>query len=99
MPFVTGGTVIGRGAAVSDGAKVSGAVVFDDAKIGDDAVVTDSVIGRGAVIGPRTVLRGVVVGITQSSAVTTNSSTGSGSSPLRCSPMTPCASPTRVRGV
>ena len=59
---VTGGTVIGRGAAVSDGAKVSGAVVFDDAKIGDDAVVTDSVIGRGAVIGPRTVLRGVVVG-------------------------------------
>lgn len=59
---VVGGAVIGRGARVESGARVSGAVVFDDAQIGEDAVVTDSVIGRGAVVGPRTVLTGVVVG-------------------------------------
>ena len=59
---ITGGSVIGRGARVASGAKVSGTVVFDNAAIGEDAVVTDSVIGRGAVVGARTVLRGVVVG-------------------------------------
>jgi mannose-1-phosphate guanylyltransferase len=59
---VTGGSVIGRGARVAAGAKVTGAVVFDDAEIGEDAVVTDSVIGRGAVVGARTSLHGVVVG-------------------------------------
>ena len=59
---IAGGSVIGRGARVASGAKVSGTVVFDNAAIGEDAVVTDSVIGRGAVVGARTVLRGVVVG-------------------------------------
>lgn len=59
---VTGGSVVGRGARVAAGAKVSGAVIFDEAQIGEDAVVTDSVIGRGAMIGSRCVITGVVVG-------------------------------------
>lgn len=59
---VTGGSVLGAGACVGNGAVVDGSVVFDAAVIGDAAVVKDSIVGRGAWIGPGAVLMGVVIG-------------------------------------
>ncbi|MCP9944013.1 NDP-sugar synthase [Streptomyces somaliensis] len=59
---LTGGTVVGAGAAVGGGARIDGSVVMAGAVVGPDAVVTDSLVGEGARIGARTVLHGAVIG-------------------------------------
>lgn len=59
---LSGGTVVGRGAEVGPGARLSGSVVFDDARIGAGARLTDAAVGRGARIGADAVLEGVVLG-------------------------------------
>jgi len=59
---VLGGTTVGAGCAIADGAHVTGTVLFDDVRIGAGAVVNASVVGRGASIGPGAQLDGVVVG-------------------------------------
>jgi mannose-1-phosphate guanylyltransferase len=59
---LTGGTVIGAGAVIGEGARIAGSTVLDDAVVEPGAVVSDSMIGRAAHVGARTVLSGVVVG-------------------------------------
>ncbi|WP_328327202.1 MULTISPECIES: NDP-sugar synthase [unclassified Streptomyces] len=59
---VTGGTVIGAGAVVGEGARIDGSTVLNHAVVEPGAVVTDSLIGAGARIGARSVLTGAVVG-------------------------------------
>jgi mannose-1-phosphate guanylyltransferase len=59
---VTGGTVLGAGSRVGNGAVVHGSVVFDAAAIGAGAIVRDSIVGRGARIGDGALLTGVVIG-------------------------------------
>ena len=59
---LSGGTVLGAGAAVESGALVHGSVVFEGATVGAGAVVRHSIVGRGAVIGDGAVLDGVVIG-------------------------------------
>lgn len=59
---ITGGSTIGAGAVVRDGARVNGSTVFDSAEIGPDAVVERSVIGAGARIGAGAVVRDAVIG-------------------------------------
>ncbi len=48
---LSGGTVVGRGAVVGEGATLCRTVVFDGARVGAGVAVSDSVIGRGAEIG------------------------------------------------
>ncbi|KIF74713.1 GDP-mannose pyrophosphorylase [Streptomyces sp. 150FB] len=59
---LTGGTVIGAGATVGEGARIAGSTVLDGAVVEAGAQITDSLIGEGARVGARTVLSGVVVG-------------------------------------
>ncbi|GGC66246.1 NDP-sugar synthase [Hoyosella rhizosphaerae] len=60
--LLIGGTVVGRGAEVSAGARLDGAVIFDGAKVDAGAVVERSIIGSGAHIGPRALVRDSVIG-------------------------------------
>lgn len=60
--LLIGGTVVGRGAEVSGGARLDGAVIFDGVKIGAGAVIERSIIGFGAHIGPRALIRDGVIG-------------------------------------
>ncbi|MEU2180505.1 NDP-sugar synthase [Streptomyces thermolilacinus] len=59
---LTGGTVIGAGATVGEGARIDGSAVMAGAVVEPGAVVTDSLVGEGARIGARTVLHGAVIG-------------------------------------
>lgn len=59
---LTGGTVVGDGATVAEGARISGSTVLDGAVVEACAVITDSLVGAGARVGARTVLTGAVVG-------------------------------------
>ncbi|MFE5485715.1 sugar phosphate nucleotidyltransferase [Streptomyces sp. NPDC056527] len=59
---LTGGTVVGDGAVVGAGARITGSTVHADAVVEPGAVITDSLIGAGARIGARTVLTGAVIG-------------------------------------
>ncbi len=59
---LSGGTVVGAGSAVGQGARLDGSVLFDDVVVGAGAEVTASVIAAGARIGEGAVLHGVVVG-------------------------------------
>ncbi|WP_031068332.1 nucleotidyltransferase family protein [Streptomyces sp. NRRL S-118] len=59
---LTGGTVVGAGATVGEGARIQGSVLLDGAVVEAGAVVTDSLIGEGARVGARTVLHGAVIG-------------------------------------
>ncbi|MDJ0460356.1 NDP-sugar synthase [Streptomyces sp. H27-C3] len=59
---LTGGTVVGDGAVVGEGARIDGSAVLTGAVIGAGAVISDSLIGAGARIGDRTVVSGAVVG-------------------------------------
>jgi mannose-1-phosphate guanylyltransferase len=59
---LTGGTVIGAGATVGEGARITGSAVLDGAVVEAGALITDSLIGERARVGARTVLSGVVVG-------------------------------------
>ncbi|MFI6413845.1 sugar phosphate nucleotidyltransferase [Streptomyces sp. NPDC050585] len=59
---LSGGTVIGAGATVGEGARIDGSAVMAGAIVEPGAVVTDSLVGEGARIGARTVLHGAVIG-------------------------------------
>ncbi|OKJ99905.1 GDP-mannose pyrophosphorylase [Streptomyces sp. CB03234] len=59
---LTGGTVIGAGATVGEGARVDGSTVLAGAVVEAGAVISDSLIGEGARVGARTVLHGAVIG-------------------------------------
>ncbi|MER7815744.1 NDP-sugar synthase [Streptomyces sp. NPDC096153] len=59
---LTGGTVVGDGATVAEGARISGSTVLDGAVVEAGAVISDSLVGAGARVGARTVLTGAVVG-------------------------------------
>ncbi|WP_329119880.1 NDP-sugar synthase [Streptomyces sp. NBC_01353] len=59
---LTGGTVVGDGAVVGAGARITGSTLHADAVVEPGAVITDSLIGAGARIGARTVLTGAVIG-------------------------------------
>ena len=59
---LTGGTVVGHGAVVGEGARITGSTILADAVIEPGAVITDSLVGAGARIGARTILAGAVVG-------------------------------------
>ncbi|HET6484448.1 MAG TPA: NDP-sugar synthase [Actinoplanes sp.] len=59
---LSGGTVVGHGAEVGAGARLSRCVIFDDARIGAGARLSDTAIGRGARIGAGAVVEGVLLG-------------------------------------
>ncbi|MFH8759889.1 mannose-1-phosphate guanylyltransferase [Streptomyces atroolivaceus] len=59
---LTGGTVIGDGALIGEGARIAGSTVLDGAVVEPGAVITDSLVGAGARIGSRAVLVGAVIG-------------------------------------
>ncbi|WP_420033984.1 sugar phosphate nucleotidyltransferase [Streptomyces sp. cg28] len=59
---LTEGTVVGAGARVGEGARISGSTLLDGATVEPGAVITDSLIGRGATVGARTILTGAVIG-------------------------------------
>ncbi|MEO6703053.1 MAG: NDP-sugar synthase [Jatrophihabitantaceae bacterium] len=59
---VTGGSVVGAGCEIAEGAVVDGSVLLDGCRIGPGASVRASIVGRDAVIGARTVLDDVVIG-------------------------------------
>ncbi|MFE3329537.1 sugar phosphate nucleotidyltransferase [Streptomyces sp. NPDC059176] len=59
---LTGGTVVGAGASVGEGARITGSTILDGATIGPGAVITDSLVGANAHIGARSVLSGAVIG-------------------------------------
>jgi len=59
---LSGGTVVGPGATVSPGARVSGSLLMAGARVGPDAVVTDSVVARDSRVGAGCVLVDAVVG-------------------------------------
>ncbi|MEV0963324.1 NDP-sugar synthase [Streptomyces sp. NPDC049910] len=59
---LTGGTVVGEGATVGEGARISGSTLLDGAVVEAGAVITDSLVGEGARVGARTVLTDTVVG-------------------------------------
>jgi mannose-1-phosphate guanylyltransferase len=59
---LSGGSTVGRDAAVAAGAVVDGSVIFDGARIGAGARVERSVIGAGAVIGDGAIVSDAVVG-------------------------------------
>jgi mannose-1-phosphate guanylyltransferase len=59
---LSGGTVVGAGCRVDDGAEIEGSVLFDQVTIGAGATIRCSAVGRGAHIGAGAVLDGVVLG-------------------------------------
>lgn len=59
---VMGGTAVGRGASVGEGAVVQSSVLLDGAVVEAGATVRRSVLGVGARVGARSWLDGVVVG-------------------------------------
>ncbi|WP_055535748.1 sugar phosphate nucleotidyltransferase [Streptomyces graminilatus] len=59
---LTGGTVVGEGAFVAKGARVSGSTILAGAVVEPGAVITDSLIGTGARVGERSILTGTVIG-------------------------------------
>ncbi|MFD6420071.1 sugar phosphate nucleotidyltransferase [Streptomyces sp. NPDC060194] len=59
---LTAGTVVGPGAAVGAGARISGSVLLAGATVEPGAVVTDSFVGEGAVIGTRATVHDSVIG-------------------------------------
>ncbi|MEU3657224.1 NDP-sugar synthase [Streptomyces sp. NPDC032161] len=59
---LTGGTVVGEGALIGEGARITGSAVLAGAVIEPGAVITDSLVGAGARIGSRTVVDDVVIG-------------------------------------
>ncbi|GGT35668.1 nucleotidyltransferase family protein [Streptomyces purpureus] len=59
---LTGGTVVGEGATIEAGARVSGSTILTGATIEAGAVITDSLIGAGARVGARTTVTGAVIG-------------------------------------
>jgi mannose-1-phosphate guanylyltransferase len=59
---LTGGTVVGSGATVGEGARIFGSTILADAVVEPGAVITDSLVGARARVGARSVLTGVVVG-------------------------------------
>jgi mannose-1-phosphate guanylyltransferase len=59
---MSGGTTVGRGARVGEGAEVVGSVLFDGAEVAPGARVTGSVVGRGAYVGEGASLTGTIVG-------------------------------------
>ncbi|MEE1755976.1 NDP-sugar synthase [Streptomyces sp. SP18CS02] len=59
---LTGGTVVGAGATVGEGARIDGSAVMAGAVVEPGAVITDSLIGENARVGARTVLHGAVIG-------------------------------------
>ncbi|NBM18205.1 NDP-sugar synthase [Streptomyces sp. GC420] len=56
------GTVVGSGAVIHEGARVSGSAILDGAVVGPGAVITDSLVGAGARIGARSVVSDAVIG-------------------------------------
>lgn len=60
--LVDGGSTVGAGAVVAEGARVHGSVLLDRARVGPGAVVRDSVVGRGTTVGPGCLLESAVVG-------------------------------------
>ena len=60
--LLIGGTVVGRGAEISAGARLDGAVIFDGVRVEAGAVIERSIIGFGARIGPRALIRDGVIG-------------------------------------
>ena len=60
--LVYGGSVIGRGAEISGGARVESSVVFDGVQIEPGATVERCVIAEGARIGARAHLEDCVIG-------------------------------------
>lgn len=58
---LSGGTCIGPGTVVHEGAEVHGSVVLDDVTVGAGAAVRASALGRGVVVGEGVHLDGVVV--------------------------------------
>src|SRR5579875_3171368 len=59
---VSGGSTIGRGCSVGDGAVVHGSVLLDGSTVGKDAVVRRSVVGFGATAEDGAVLEDAVIG-------------------------------------
>ncbi len=59
---VAGGSAVGSGVVVAEGAIVDGSVLMDGSWVSAGAVVRDSVVGVGARIGARTTLSSSVVG-------------------------------------
>lgn len=59
---LSGGTVVGAGCRIAEGAEVAGAVLFDGVTVGAGAAVRSSVLGAGTRVGPGAVLDGVVLG-------------------------------------
>ncbi|MBV9312601.1 MAG: NDP-sugar synthase [Pseudonocardia sp.] len=59
---VIGGTTIGAGCVVSEGARLDGALLFDQASVGAGAVVERSVLGVGARVHAGAVVRDSVIG-------------------------------------
>ncbi|MFE4593926.1 mannose-1-phosphate guanylyltransferase [Streptomyces laurentii] len=59
---LTGGTVIGAGATVGEGARIHGSAVLAGAVVEPGAVLTDSLIGENARIGARTILTDAFIG-------------------------------------
>ena len=60
--LLLGGTVIGTGATIGEGARLDGAVVFDGARVEAGAIVERSIIGFGARVGQRALVRDGVIG-------------------------------------
>ncbi|MFJ6697465.1 sugar phosphate nucleotidyltransferase [Streptomyces sp. NPDC091272] len=59
---LTGGTVVGAGAKVGEGARIEGSAILAGAVVEPGAVITDSLVGAGARIGARTRLADAVIG-------------------------------------
>ena len=59
---IEGGSAIGAGVRVAEGAVVSGSVLLAGAEVAAGAQVVDSVIAEAAQVGPRSRLTGAVVG-------------------------------------
>jgi mannose-1-phosphate guanylyltransferase len=59
---LTGGTTVGAGCSVGEGARLDGALLFDGARVGAGAVVERSVLGVGSRVEAGAVVIGSVIG-------------------------------------
>jgi len=59
---LVGGSTVGAGCRVGDGALLDGSVLFDGASVAAGAVVRRSVVGFGASVGPNSVVEDCVIG-------------------------------------